>query len=407
MNKQLYFDHAATTPLCLEAAKKSEEYSLQCFANPSSSHSLGREAARAINEARKFFAGNFGVEPEQVIFTGSGTESDNLAIYGVHAAKLAQKLKSGVAQSLEFACSSVEHPAVKKTIRSLEDFGTTSVQIPVNAQAQIEIESLKDFISEKTNFLSVMRVNNIVGSVFPVEELAREAKRINPKLVFHSDCVQAFGKISIPRSPSSVDLVSISSHKVEGPKGVGALIVLNRNLLDTTQLRPLIFGGGQENGFRSGTQSAALISGFHAAAQKTLFHLDEHSSKVSFLRENFKNTLKKDDFLSESLRWNSPENAVPNITNLSAPRIPSSALLKLLEKKGIIASAGSACSSTSTVADPVLTSMGLLPEHAKSSFRISFSNQHSVQDVQSLTLALKEALSELRDIFSVRTKALQ
>ena len=233
MAKTLYFDYAATTPCCPEAGKKILEFSCECFGNPSSTHSFGAKVGRALKQARKFFADAFEVSADQVIFTGSGTESDNMAIMGVALGALAK------GKTTKVITTSVEHPAVKQCVESLTDFGIQVDFIPVGEDGALDEEALFEMLTEDTSLVSIMRVNNIMGRVYPVEELAKKIKEKVPSCLVHSDCVQAFTKVDVPKGNSPVDLVSVSAHKIQGPKGVGALIVLNKSLL-TNKTRLLV-----------------------------------------------------------------------------------------------------------------------------------------------------------------------
>lgn len=390
----LFFDSASTTACCEQATLRLHEFTAEHFGNPSSSHALGQKSARAIRDARQFFSDAFGVSPNQVVFTGSGTESDNLAIYGVATAALARMLRKSSPQQAPLSApprvitSAVEHAAVLKTAQSLEALGFEIVLAPVDSTGRVIETALKELITPSTVLVSIMQVNNIVGSIQPVSHLAQLVKSINPDVVFHTDAVQAFGKIDVPKAPSDVDLVSISAHKICGPKGVGALIVLNKRLLENGAIRPLVWGGGQENGLRSGTQSAGLISAFHAAAEQALNGREHFIEHTRSLRAALKQGLEERGLLPSKVRWNSPENGVPHIISLSAPRYPAGPLSKLLEERSCLVSTGSACSSQKSEPEPVLRAMGFSPEQAASSIRISFSTCNSREDVPKLVDAL-------------------
>lgn len=386
----LFFDNAATTRCCPEAGKKLLQYSCEEFGNPSSTHILGKRAAQAIQQARVFFASQFKTLPEHIVFTASGTEADNMALYGATLSPDFQNRKPRI------VVSAVEHPAVLDTARSLAELGIDLQIAPVDENCQILEKELFDLITENTVLVSIMRLNNIVGSILPVEELARKVKAIRPEIIFHTDAVQAFGKVSLPTSESAIDLVSLSSHKIEGPKGVGALVILNSKIL--SHFRPLIRGGAQENGFRSGTQSTGLIAAFHAAAERMLLRQASYVTRVGELKSLFKKELETRNLLGKTLTWNSPTDASPNIVNLSSPGIPSSPIAKLLEEKGCLISVGSACASKKVQPDPVLTAMGLPQPVCSSALRISFSDSLTDQDIQHLAQALEESLDTLKQL---------
>ena len=402
MENLIFFDNASTTQCCERAADFVRRFAHEEFGNPSSSHALGQKSAKAIREARQFFSKIFNTSPEQIIFTGSGSESDNLAVYGVAMDALAKRHARGNTEALppRVICSTIEHPAVRKTVQSLSALGVDVQLAPVDKQGQIILDKFLDLLTPETVLVSIMRVNNIVGSLLPVEDLAKKAKEKIPNLIFHTDAVQAFGRVDIPMSPSSVDLVSLSAHKIEGPKGVGALIILNKTLLKNG-LRPLIWGGDQEGGFRSGTQNAGLIAGFHAAAELTLSNRPAYTEHVKKLQTGFRNGLKNKKLLGKIL-WNSPDDAVPHIISLSVPGYPSGPLAKLLEERLCLVSTGSACSSQKMEPDPVLSGMGMSPAILTSAIRVSFSLHNSPENVDTLVDALSESLSLMERLLGGR-----
>jgi cysteine desulfurase len=400
MKRYLFFDHASTTQCCSEAAALVQKFAVESYGNPSSAHHFGQQAARAIREARVFFAQEFGVSPEQVIFTGSGSEADNLAIYGVAMSALVRNQRPGSAASAppRVLFSAIEHPAVKKTALSLSALGVDVQPIPVDSRGQIRADEFQRLLTPETVLVSIQQVNNIMGAILPVEELAAQAKARVPRVVFHTDAVQSFGKVPAPRAPSPVDLVSVSAHKIQGPKGVGALLVLNRELLKNG-LRPLVWGGEQEGGFRSGTQNAGLIAGFHAAAAEVLSRRDEFTANATRLRRAFRDALASRGLLAEGgpVRWNSPEVAVPHIVSLSVPGYPPAPLAKLLEERGFLVSTGSACSSQKAEPDAVLAAMGLPSTLQSSAIRVSFSGCCTTQEeVEALAGGLEESITLMR-----------
>lgn len=422
MNNYLFFDSASTTKCCEAATELLLKYANEDYGNPASNHFLGQKAARAIRDARQFFAGTFRVKPEQVIFTGSGTEANNLALQGI-AHSFLKKNRDNQTLIPLFLCTAIEHPAVRKTVLSLSDFGFETEILPVDPSGQISKESLDALLTSsdvsftspdlrfeseppfsKKNFssptnlavVSIQQVNNILGTQLPVETLATTLKKKFPKLIFHTDAVQAFGKVPCPRSGSAVDLVSLSAHKIGGPKGVGALIVLNPSLLQ--RIRPLIFGGGQENGMRSGTQNAGLIAGFHVAAKSRLESQKTYHESAELVRQHFKESLIQKGLFNEAhpleskIHWNSPANALPHIVSLSLPGYPAAPLAKLLEERRCLVSVGSACHSRKPEPDPVLSAIGLPLSHQTSAIRISFSPENTIQESEILAQALDESI---------------
>ncbi len=388
----LFFDNASTTRSCEAAVDALSRFSAVDYGNPSSTHALGRVAAQALDEARAFFADVFSIEPAQIVFTGSGTEADNLAVLGA-------SLGMGLPQSAEtrgrVILSAIEHPAVTESAHSLRDFGFEVIECPVNRQGQPVLDEFRKALTPQTVLVSIQQVNNITGALLPVEELARITKAAVPTAIFHTDAIQGFGRIPCPDSRTSVDLVSISAHKIHGPKGIGLLAVLNRRLLKKG-LRPLIFGGGQEQGLRSGTQSVALAAAFQAAAAELLRQRLERYQHAALLRTRLIEALSPHADLS--LQWNSPLDtalAVPHILNLSIPGCPSGPMARLIEEAGCIVSTGSACQANRDEPDPVLDRMGFPPEIARSAIRISFSHENTIADIQTLGAAIQQAAQRI------------
>lgn len=392
--KYRFFDSASTTPCCPSASQLVQQFASEDFGNPSSSHVYGQRAARAIRAARLFFAQTFRVEPQQVIFTGSGSEADNLAVYGTALHALGNHHHS---EKLRVLASATDHPAVRKTVQSLSHLGIDPQLIPVDSKGQIQEDSFEELLTPSTLLVSIQQVNNITGAILPVESLAEFAKKRVPGVLFHSDAVQGFGKTRTLTAPSSVDLVSISGHKIKGPKGVGALIVLNRDLLKSG-LRPLVWGGEQEGGFRSGTQNAGLIAGFHSAAEQVISRMDAQLEHIQKLQHCFKEALIQKDLMSateenpKKIRWNSPSSAIPHIVSLSVPGYPTGPLTRLLEERGFLISTGSACSSNKAEPDAVLSAMGLPSSLHNFAIRVSFSDFIQEEDVRDLVDAIAESI---------------
>ena len=398
----LFFDHASTTKCCPEAAELVHRFGVEDFGNPSSAHAFGTTASRAIKEARAFFAAEFGTEEGQVIFTGSGSESDNLAIYGVAMNELARRTTSQTLRATKpprILFSAIEHAAVKRTAISLAELGFEALPIPVSSDGIVLTEKLQELLTPETLLVSVMHVNNIVGSIQPIEELAKLTHQLVPNAVFHCDAVQSFGKMPTLRNDTEIDLVSISAHKIEGPKGIGALIALKKNLIKAG-LRPLIWGGDQEGGLRSGTPNAGLIAGFHAAAKKVLTERPARMQHIAQLNRELHDGLKKEGILSEQgLIWNSPiQRAAPHIISMSFPGYPAQLLASLLEQRGCLVSMGSACSTGKPDPDPVLTAMGMDPQRVLGAIRVSLSAEFNSEDILTLVSALKESTETLRTL---------
>lgn len=390
VNSLKFFDSAATTPCLQSAVSRWVECQEHSFANPSSAHRLGREAAQQVASARAFFGEVFGVPSDQVIFTASGSESDNLAVIGGALA----------AKRGHVAVSAGEHPAVKMAAWSLRDFGFDVSTLPIDAQGQVQVSALEAGIRNDTVVVSVMKVNNIVGSINDVDALARAAKRRQPGVLVHCDAVQAFGKVDVPRAGSAVDALSISGHKIHGPKGIGALILLNRNLLTEKRIRPLVWGGGQEQGLRAGTTNAGLISAFAEAAREALRDQSAFAAHCTSLGVELEQELARLGYRwGETALRNSPQGAVPYILNVSFAGAPATLMSKLLEDEGYFVSTGSACSSTKPERDATLTAMGLEASRIDAALRISFSSQNTLDEVRGLARALDRSYGKLRALF--------
>jgi len=367
------------------------------FGNPSSSHSMGKTAAKAISDAHYFFSDYFSILPEQVIFTGSGTEANNLAIYGIALNWLAKKTQ--LTKPPRMICSSIEHSAVKTTMQSLQELGFDIQIAHVTPDGQIDLNHFNQLLTPETILISIMSVNNVVGSIISTEELATIAKKKVPNVLFHSDAVQAFGKLEIPKSSSSVDLISISGHKIEGPKGVGALIVLNPALLKQ-HLRPIIWGGGQESGYRAGSQHAGLIAGFHAAAEISIRNRDIYNKHTTELQLKLKEGIVQRG-LQHFIHWNSPSKAVAHIINISIPGIESSVMARTLADLGFMVSTGSACSSHISAPCAILQALGYSHEITSSGIRISTSWSNTFSSIDELLDAIVVAIEKNKsDIIS-------
>jgi cysteine desulfurase len=387
-----FFDHASTTPCCEAANRLLSYYATESFGNPSSNHVYGEKAATAIRNARGFFAKKFHIKPEQIIFTGSGSEATNLALYGLALPALIHKKSS---PSLRILISNTEHPSVLKTASSLKDLGFDIQLLPVDSQGQIICEKLISLLTPSPLLVSIHQVNNITGALLPIEELAQVVKAHSPKTLFHTDSIQAFGKIKLPHYPSSVDLISLSAHKIEGPKGVGALVLLNPKILSSYGLRPLIWGGDQENGFRSGTQNTGLIAGFHVAAEEALKNREKNFEVVSQLNSYFFKCLESEGLL-KIIHKNSPDLAIPHIISLSFPGFLASPLAKFLEGYGCIVSTGSACHSRKKEPEPILKAMGFPLDLQISALRVSFSQRNTLDDINTLVHSLKASLKRMQ-----------
>ncbi len=377
----MYLDNSATTQISEEVFREMEPYFKNEFGNPSTLYSIGRESKKALELARQRVADAINAKPEEIIFTSGGSESDNLAIKGI-AFKLQNKGK-------HIITTEIEHPAVKETLKFLESIGFKVTYLPVYENGLIDIGDLKNAITDETILITVMHANNEIGSVQPISEIGKIASEKGIK--FHTDAVQSFGKIEVDVDKLNVDLLSLSSHKINGPKGVGALYIKKG-----TRIVPLIHGGGQEKGIRSGTENVAGIVGFGKACQLAAENLDQHYEKLSSISNEI--VEKVLNTIPESYLNGSSENRLPNLVNIRFKAIEGESLILLLDAKGYQASTGSACSSNTLEASPVLTALGLDPVDVHGSLRISLAPESDNFDVDDFVDTLADAVGRLREM---------
>ena len=364
-----YLDNSATTPMSSRAQKAMAEAAASCWGNPSSLHSLGVKSEKLINSARESVAKLLACDSSEIFFTASGTEANNIAIFGA-AGKGAKRGKRVVT-------TAVEHPSVDLCFNKLEQMGFEVVKIKTDIFGVASAADIMNAITPDTVLVSIMLVNNELGGINPVKAAASAIKRVKAPALLHCDAVQAFGKLPISPSALGVDLMSISGHKVHGPKGVGALF--KRKGLT---LPALLFGGGQEKGVRPGTEAVHQIAAFGAA-------VEELDIKGSFEYVSELNYYARRRIAEENIgKINSAENALPYILNFSMLGYRSETVMHFLELKGVYVSSGSACSKGSS---HVLASAGLAESVSDSAIRVSFSRYNTMQDVDKLIDALKEA----------------
>ena len=393
MKQPLFFDSLSTTP-CLEQLRQTLcEYQIHQFGNPSSDHTLGRASRNELENARSVFSSLFHVPTEQVIFTSSGTEANNLAIQGTILAQLAQGVPG---QDLHVITARSEHPSVLRTAEALRDWGVRVDVVSVSPSGEASFEEVLEYLTPKTTLVSLMHVNNIIGVLQPVEAWAKRIREKAPQVVIHVDGIQAFGKTTHPTASSEIDLYTLSGHKIQGPKGAGALIRLH-----PTPLRPILFGGGQEAGLRSGTQATANLIAFAKAAQSALQNQEKHQQALKRLRNQLQEELAP---LIETglVTWNSPSSSLPHIIHLSTPGAPSLLVTRFLDEAGYCVSRGSACSSGRPGPDALLIAMGKSLETCRSPLRIGLSHQMSRDDIREFVQALIHSLKKI-DHYRIHT----
>lgn len=373
-----YLDNSATTPLCPTARRRMIEAADEYWGNPSSLHGLGNAAAEKLDEARAAAAGLLKCEKEEIIFTGSGTLSDNAAIFG--AAKALRRRGSRI------VTTSVEHPAVEKSMQALEADGFEVIRLGVDSFGRINEDELFEAIDRSTVLVSVMYVNNEVGSVMPVGRLRAAVTRAGSPALIHVDAVQAFGKTPIKPSALGIDLLSASAHKIHGPKGAGLLWKRKG-----VRLAPYIHGGAQEGGIYSGTQPMPAVCGFRGAMEE-LTDMAGDFAKVTALRDRLTAGLAG----IPGVVINSGADAFPYIVNFSAPGHPSQTVLNYLSERSVFVSAGSACSKGHR--SGVLGAMGVEPRLTDSAIRVSLSRTTTHEETDYFLECLRGAV---RDLYTV------
>jgi len=378
MNNLIYLDNAATTFCSQIVAQKLAEFFSMPHGNPSGVHKLSLKSAKLIQEAREFFATSFQVKPTQVIFTASGTEANNLALSG-----MLQRSKRRI-----ILTTPIEHASVLKTLESWAKRGFELCFLKINSQGQVDLDDLAQKLSAETALVSVMAVNNEIGTTAPLKTMGEIIRKKNRNILFHVDAVQAFGKVPLEFKNWNIDLLSISSHKIHGPIGAGALIMSDRVLLE-----PLLYGGGQEDGLRSGTESVGMILGFYWAAEDILKNQLENHQRILELKAYFMEGLKK---LSCDIQMNSPEQSSPYILNISFKGCESEVLIRMLEEENIFTSSGASCNSRHRKSSHVLKAIGLSDKDIFGTIRFSFSPETKKEEIDKTLEILPRILERLR-----------
>lgn len=379
---EVYLDNSATTKCSAAAADIMMKALTEDFGNPSSMHIKGVEAEKYVKESLAAIAKALKVNEKEIIFTSGGTESDNLALIGAcEANKRAGR---------HIITTVYEHPAILETCKYLEEQGYEVAYIPVDEHGVVRLDALKEALREDTILVSMMYVNNEIGAVLPVEEVSKVIKEFNKNIIFHVDGVQGFGKYTIHPKKAGIDMLSVSGHKIHGPKGVGFLYVS-----DKVKLKPIIFGGGQQKGMRSGTENVPGIAGLGAAAAEICDRLEEKADALYELKAGFVKELEEMDGVT--LNGFTDRRSAPHIISASFEGIRSEVLLHALEDKGIYVSAGSACASNKKKeASKTLVAIGLKKDLLDSTIRFSFSFETTKEELEYTVDVLKQVLPMLR-----------
>lgn len=376
MIREIYLDNSATTKPFDEVVQYIYEVSKNFYGNPSSLHTKGIEAEKLVKRARVQLADVLKVDSKEICFTSGGTEANNLAIFGY--------LKANPRAGKHIITSEIEHPSVLEVFKQLSKEGYKVDYIPVDSMGIVSLDALKEVLDSDTALLSFIHTNNETGSIQPFEEINKLRKAICPNAALHIDAVQAFGKTAIYPNSMNIDLLSFSSHKIHGPKGVGAIFIKKG-----IKVKPILLGGGQETTLRSGTENVPGLCGFGLAAEKIFANIEENYSQVSLLKEHFLLKIKEG---FEDAIVNSPQNALPYIINISFPNLKSEVLLHHLEQKNIFVSTGSACSSNKISHSHVLKAMGVSSKYIDGAIRFSLSPSNTISDMDETINALKEII---------------
>ena len=378
--KTIYFDNNATTKVAEEVAEEMQPLFCELYGNPSSMHTFGGQIGRKISQAREHVAGLLGCEPDEIIFTSGGTESDNTAIKGTLAAAPNKR---------RVITTRVEHPAVLAVCRDLENYGYTVIELGVDKQGRLDLAEIEEQIDDDTALVTIMYANNETGVTFPVEKIAELVT--SRGVVFHTDAVQAVGKIPLNLSNSNIDLLSLSGHKLHGPKGVGALYVRKG-----TRLSSFMLGGHQEAGRRAGTENVPGIVGLGKACELAANNIEEENDRVKYLRDRLESAILQN---CPGSRLNGDkDNRLPNTSNISFEYIEGEAILLMLDKYGICASSGSACTSGSLEPSHVLRAMGVPFTAAHGSIRFSLSRYNTEDEVDYTIEKMPEIVNRLRKL---------
>ena len=378
---EVYLDNSATTRCFGEVAELMTKIMCEDYGNPSSLHRKGVQAEQYIRYAKETIAKNLKVNEKEIFFTSGGTESDNLALRGCAYANC----RAG----RHLITTQIEHPAILQTMKQLEEEGFRVTYLPVDEKGCIRPEDLQRAITGETILVSIMHTNNEVGSLQPIEEAGALIKRMNPRILFHVDAVQGYGKFRILPKKMHIDLLSVSGHKIHGPKGIGFLYVDEK-----VKIKPILFGGGQQNGLRSGTENVSAIAGLAKAIEIVYSKLDREVEELYQIKEAFVEGVKQipDVFVN----GHPGRDAAPHVVSVSFQGVRSEVLLHALEDKGVYVSAGSACSAHKPQPSATLQAMGIDKELLGSTIRFSFSVFTTMDEISYTLQCLYDIIPMLR-----------
>ena len=370
----LYFDHSATTPIDPKVSALMKEVADNHFGNPSSIHKYGQKARAIIEKSRRQIADALGVKSRNIIFTGGGSEANNMVLQNLL-----------YSDKKHVITSAIEHPAVLKVLKHLKRFGVSFTTVPVDKFGMVDPANIESAIRDDTALISIMYANNEVGTIQPIAEIAKIVHKNN--ILFHTDAVQTPGKIPIIMNELNAGLMSFSAHKFYGPKGVGFLYIR-----DGIKLFPMIIGGGQEKKLRAGTENTPGIAGLGLAMEMAVKNLSDSQNHLKTIENHFKNRLT--EIYSTAIYNGHPEHHLPGLVSVTIPSITSDLMLVNLDMKGTAVSSGSACSSGTVKPSDVLSAMNVSNKHNISTLRVSFGKGNTIEEVDKLIEAFDEILSK-------------
>ncbi len=387
--KHIYLDNSATTKICDEALNKYIEVSKNCYGNPSSLHSVGLLAEKEITNAKNIILSSVAAKDSTVIFTSSGTEANNLAILGRAFSK--QRYRNGA----KIITTRGEHASVSLTIEKLKEFGFKTAEISTNGGCVNEEELIRELTPDVV-LVSTTLINNETGAIYDIKKISALIKQKCPEALLHVDATQGYMKIKISKQAMGADMLTLSSHKIEGPKGVGALVI-DKKILTGKGLTPITIGGGQELGLRSGTENVPGIAAFAEAVRIAGLRLQDVEAKLSSLKERLISSIEATPELSE-IKITKPPHSAPHIINITLPKIKSETMLHYLSSLGIFVSSGSACSSNHSHKSSALIAYGKTESEADTSIRISISRTNTEEDIDALIQGLVTGVKRLARI---------
>ena len=378
---EIYLDNSATTRPYDDVIDIMMKVYREDYGNPSSKHYKGVDSEKYVKEAREIIAKSLKASAREILFTSGGTESDNTALIGCAMA--------GKRRGNHIITTKIEHPAILETTEYLKKQGFDITYLNVDKQGLVDLEQLKNSLTHETIIVSVMHTNNEIGSVQPLEEIGKIIKAFDKDILFHVDAVQGYGKFNIVPKKANIDLMSVSGHKIHGPKGIGFLYIK-----EGTKILPYIMGGGQQGGMRSGTENVPAIAGMAQAVKNIYENLEEDRQRMYDLRDQVINGVSS----IEGVQINGmPERqGAPHIISISVKNVRAEVLLHSLEEKNIYVSSGSACASNKNTVSDTLRAIGLDKEYLDSTIRVSLSVFNTKEDIKALVSALKDIIPELR-----------